>query len=188
MVESLGQSAPCFWPFFKLSGDKSTSKKTHQIHLIFLLFTQRTTDKESLHFISSFIFICTNNAYHAEGHDLHEDLCRGSSLPHHGLQSKEILRGFWGDWRSGGYYRQADRQVQRLWICKYSFITSLTDIELGSWGCSCFDKRIYFCHRVALGANLLRIFYALAQFLRSALTLSNSCMWGNLVSFCYRAL
>lgn len=81
------------------------------------------TDKETLHYCFFFstllIVICTNDAHHAEGHDLHQDLCRRSSLPHHRFKSQEIFWGVWWDWRSGGHHRQTDRQVEGLWLRKY---------------------------------------------------------------------
>lgn len=77
-------------------------------------------------FICLFIVFCTNDAHHAEGHDLHEDFCRGASLPHHGFKSQEIFWGVWRDWRSGCHHRQTDWEVKGLWICEYHFITHLS--------------------------------------------------------------
>lgn len=72
-----------------------------------------------LFFLFIFIVLCTNDAHHAKGHDLYKDFCRGASLPHHGFKSQEIFWGVRWDWRSGGHYRQTDRQVSGLWIRKY---------------------------------------------------------------------
>lgn len=58
------------------------------------------------------------DAHDPEGHHVHQDLCRGSTLSHHGLQPAQVFRGVWGDRGSGGHHGQADGQVPRIRICK----------------------------------------------------------------------
>lgn len=94
----------------RLSSKVSEEPSTSRLHLcrLFVLFLLKKfrSQLRSLHpkyslirrhctiaffFSTLLIVICTNDAHHAEGHDLHQDLCRRSSLPHHRFKSQEIF-------------------------------------------------------------------------------------------------
>lgn len=59
------------------------------------------------------------DAHDSEGHDVHQDLCRGAALPHHRRQPAQVLRGVRRDRGGGGHHRPADGQVPGLRICHH---------------------------------------------------------------------